>query len=797
MIRIQLSRLASTILLAVLLAVSSVGAYAQDTEPTLRQRLAKLTEDLEKQLLALHIPGMAMAIVQGDQIIYSQGFGYADLKNSTRVTTETLFAIGSSTKAFTASLIGMLVDEGKMSWDDPVTKFLPYFKLKINTDDPEATVTMRDLLSHRTGFSRMDLLWAGGNVSREDVLRTATRAEPWAPFRKRFHYNNVTFLAAGMASSAVTGTSWDALLAERLFTPLGMKSSSSSIRLAQRDDRLSYGYRWNKEAQVYEHRPMRLLDSIGPAGAINSNVLDMAQWLRFQLGRGTFDGRVLLSEIQHGETWRKQIEVGSGMDYGMGWMLRNVAGHRLVEHGGNIDGFAAQVGLFPDVDLGFVLLTNVTITPLQGFASKLVVDALLAEWPEGGEMTSVGENLEAYPGKYDANFGPFKDTHFTVMVQNDRLAIDVPGQMVYQLDPPDDEGKWYFSMTNEIAVSFDRERDGSIVGLKMYQAGMTFELPRRGVKRQAEAEIDLSKLQPYLGKYHAEAKDIDFEVMISNQTLAVDVPGEMLYELFPPNEEARWVFRATDRVAVSFNEADHGEVTSMKLFRDGKQRLELHRVKGPDQAALPTVEEILALRRQRTGGSDTKSFRLTGRLRLVHAGLEGQVTYLSDGHGRFRSEIDFGQFGWIHQVVSKDQGWVDSNIRPAQKLEGKYLTQAIVAHALVLPEHWLPLFDQVKVTGIETLDNRKAYTLQLRIGALPTIMVSIDAETGDLLRYDMSELDPNLGITIRTVTQNEDYRDVEGVRAAFRSVSKNAFVGETVFVLEQLETDIAIDERLF
>lgn len=795
MIRINLSRLVSTGLLVALLAASGVVALAQSTEPTLPQRLAKLTTELEKQRLALHIPGMAMAVVQGDQLIYSHGFGHADLENDTPVTPETLFAIGSSTKAFTASLIGMLVDEGKMGWDDPVTKFLPYFELKIDTDDPEATVTIRDLLAHRTGFTRMSLLWTGGAVSREEVLRTAIRAEPWSPFRERFYYNNVTFLSVGMASGVAAGSSWDELLAERLFTPLGMKSSNSSISTIQNNEHLSLGYRWKEETQDYEHIPMRLLDSIGPAGAINSNVLDMAQWLRFQLGRGTFDGRVLLSEAQHGETWTKQIKVGPGMNYGMGWMLRSVADHRLVEHGGSIDGFAAQVALFPDLDLGFVLLTNVTTTPLQGLSPNLVVESLLADWSDVDETISAGENMEVYAGKYEANFGPFKETLFTVAVKSDRLTIDIPGQMVYELELPNEEGKWTFSLTDEVAVSFDRASDGSVVGLKMYQSEMTFELPKEGVERQAE--IDLSNLQPYLGMYHSEVRDLDFEVKIStNQRLAVDVPGEMLYELFPPNDEDRWVFRPTDRVAVSFGISDNGEVTSLKLFRDGVELMELFRVKKPEQASLPTVEEILALS-QNTGNMDAVSFRITGRVQLVHSGIEGKVTYSSDGARAYRSDTDFGRFGWIHQAVSKDQGWISSNIQPSQRLDGKYLTQAMAAHALLLTEDWLQIFDKVTVTGIETQDDRKAYILQMRVGELPAITASVDAETGDLLHYEMSVIDPNLGIPIRTVTRKEDYRDVEGGRVAFRTVSRNEFSGETIFEIDTFENDVIIEGRLF
>jgi CubicO group peptidase (beta-lactamase class C family) len=793
--RFRFGWIAHTALLAALLVVSSTGASAQPVEPTLQQRLDRLTEEMERQRRALHIPGMAIAIVKGDEIIYSHGFGSADLENNTPVTPSTLFAIGSSTKAFTASLVGMMVDEGRMDWDDPVTKYLPYFELKIDTDDPEAAVTIRDLLAHRSGFTRMGILWAGAAVPREEVLRTAIRAEPWSPFREKFFYNNVTFLAAGMASGIAAGSSWEDLLAERIFTPLGMNSSSTSIGVAQEDARLSLGYTWNEETRTYEVLPMRPLGSIAPAGAINSNVLDMAQWLRFQLGHGSFGGQVLLSEAQHRETWSKQIEVAPGVDYGMGWMLRSVADQKVVEHGGNIDGFAAEVALFPDADLGFVLLTNVTATPLQQVSIKLVADALLADWSgESEPSVASAVSLDVYAGKYEANFGPFKETFFTVTARDGRLFIDVPGQMDYQLEPPDEEGKWYFSLTNEVAVSFDHQDDDSVPGLKMYQAGMTFELPREGVERPVE--IDLSGLRPYLGTYRSEKADLDFEVKISNQRLAVDVPGEMVYELFPPNEDDMWVFRPTDRVAVSFIESDAGEVTSMKMFRDGSERLELLRVSGPEQEALPTEDEIRALNGN-TANAAPGSYRIAGRVRLVNAGLDGRVTFTSDGSHRSRSDTDFGRFGWIHEVVSEDQGWVDSNIQPYRKLEGKYLTQSIVTHALQSPLGWLQIFDTVTVTGVEMLDDRKAYTLILREGELPVISASIDAETGDLLRYEMSILDPRLGVTVKTLTRMEDYRDVDGIRVAFRRVSSNDFTGKSVVEIETFETNIEIDKQTF
>ena len=145
----------------------------------------------------------------------------------------------------------------------------------------------------------------------------------------------------------------------------------------------------------------------------------------------------------------------------------------------------------------------------------------------------------------------------------------------------------------------------------------------------------------------------------------------------------------------------------MKLYRDGVQRQELLRVEESGQASLPTVEEILALPRS-AGDTEASSFRITSRVRLVPAGVEGRVTYYSDGNRRYRSDTDFGRFGWIHEAVSEDQGWVDSNIQPFRKLEGRFLTRAMAAQALLIPEDWLQVFDTVTISGTETLDGRKA-----------------------------------------------------------------------------------------
>ena len=179
--------------------VLPVSLSALAVPPTDEQRLERLAERLESARIEQHVPGMAVAVVKDDKVIFARGFGLANIAEETKVTPETIFAIGSSTKAFTATTIGMLVDEGLMTWDDPVSKWLPYFNPAV-TGDEEAQILVRDMLCHRTGFTRMSILWVNGKVSRETILHTANHAEPWAEYREKFLYNNVMLMAAGMCA---------------------------------------------------------------------------------------------------------------------------------------------------------------------------------------------------------------------------------------------------------------------------------------------------------------------------------------------------------------------------------------------------------------------------------------------------------------------------------------------------------------------------------------------------------------------------------------------------------------------
>ncbi|MFC1927020.1 serine hydrolase [Chloroflexota bacterium] len=782
------------LLVLVLLAAIILPYYAAPATPAvapeLQQRLDLLVEQLELQRQTLHVPGMAIAVVKDDQLVLTHGFGIASIEKETPVTPETIFAIGSSTKAFTATLVGMLVDEGKMDWDDPVIEYLPYFQMDIASADESDEITLRDVLSHRTGFTRMSLLFASGQIPREEVLLDATKAEPYVSLREKFYYSNVMYMAAGVAAGKADGTDWDTLVTERIFEPLGMDSTTTSVTQAEQDSRLASGYLWDEDLQAYEYKPMRDVDNIGPSGSINSNVLDMAQWLRLQLNRGEFEGRRLISEESLSETWTTQIDITENVGYGMGWMIREWEGQPVIEHGGNIDGFSAQVAMLPESDLGFVLLTNASASPLPPQVINMVWDTLVGEEPTDADAT---EDYEPYIGNYIANFGQFKDTVFTVLVQNGRLAIDIPGQQVFELKEPDEEGKWYFVISSEVAVSFERDENDDVIGMKMYQAGMTFDLPREGV--EIAPEIPLDQLQKYLGSYRSEELQVTVEVLIQNNRLAIDVPGDMVYELYPPDENDRWVFRVTADISVSFNETPAGQVDSLTMYQAG-QEFTLPQI---ESKSLPTVAEIMALRDAQGNEAALAAmgnYRIDSTVYSAQSGVRGTVSVYVAGPDKYRADADYGKYGYSHTVVNGDNAWVESSFGPFKELRGQLLEQAKRGNPYVMTGDWRDYFDSIKVLRADILDDKEVYVVELKAGDLPAMTVFVDAITGDVLLSEIISLQEG-GIGIPVTIRSEDFQEVYGIRIPSRSITSNEETGRTIVEDETIETNIQLDDDFF
>lgn len=367
-------------------ALASVSADAQ------RGPLRGLDAYAEQAMRDWRVPGMALAVVKDDSVVYMRGFGTRTLGRDEPVDAHTSFAIASTTKAFTATAVAMLVDEGKVRWDDPVSMHVPGFSVMSNPG-LSGELTVRDLLSHRTGLPTADLLWYASGSSSEDILRRLRYARPFASPRSRYQYNNNAYMLAGMVVEHASGMPWAEFVRTRILQPLGMDETLTGYQGLDARGNVATPHLEVRDTV----RPIRYLDfdNIGPAGSINSSVADMTRWMRAQLAGGALPGgERLVSEAQHREMQTPQFLVPQSAyypaarlarpnftAYGLGWFMQDYRGRRIVMHTGSIDGMSALLALVPEERLGMVVYLNLDHAELRHALMYRVIDAYLGAPP--------------------------------------------------------------------------------------------------------------------------------------------------------------------------------------------------------------------------------------------------------------------------------------------------------------------------------------------------------------------------------------------------------------------------------
>lgn len=428
-----------------------------EKETNLVSHLAAIEKQIEKRRVETGVPGLSLAIIKDDSVIFEKGFGLRDVENNLPATPETIFAAGSTTKAFTAMLAAIAADEDKLSLEDSPKKYLPYFKLRDKEADEK--ITIRDLLTHRSGLNRTDLAMLSPVFSREEIIRVASDAKPTAPFRAKWQYQNVMYAAAGEATARAFDSSWEKLLREKILKPLGMKESNVSVKEMQASENCAVGYSYDWDTKKLSRKRLIDLKSPAPAGALNSNAREMIRWVRLMVNRGKIGGKELVSEKNFAELVKPQIPIAPGMSYGLGWFIGDWKGKKTVYHGGNIDGFHSMVAFIPEENIGFVLLSNVSYTPLADEAREIIWSNLL----EKKSQTPVTENkiqqtsdsknspsladLQREVGRY--HFAQ-ADAVFEIALKDGKLHLIAPGQPVlalehlegrqYRLAPPAPDG---------------------------------------------------------------------------------------------------------------------------------------------------------------------------------------------------------------------------------------------------------------------------------------------------------------------------------------------------------------------
>jgi CubicO group peptidase (beta-lactamase class C family) len=344
------------------------------------------------------LPGLAIAIVAGDSVVFSRGYGLRDIERPEPVDTGTRFAIGSTTKAMISVALGILVDEGAVEWDAPVITYLPWFRV----GDPYITreLTVRDLLTHRAGFPNIDQIWTNPGFTTDDILHRIAELEPVYSLRSSFIYQNVMYAVAGAVIEAAAGMPWDAFLHARIFEPLGMTATQATLGAVEGQPNVASPHtNAGGTIRLTRNTPV---DAVGPAGSVWSSVDDMARWVRFNLNGGELEGTRLLDQATHREIVSPQVIAPASMyptmtivqprffTYGLAWFIHDYRGEAVVMHTGSISGMNALAGMLPDRGVGVYVLANAGGAELRHALMYRVFD-LFAGAPERDWSTELRE----------------------------------------------------------------------------------------------------------------------------------------------------------------------------------------------------------------------------------------------------------------------------------------------------------------------------------------------------------------------------------------------------------------------
>ena len=421
------------------------------------KRLKGIEKDINEVIAETKVPGLSVAIIENDKVIYTSGFGFRDYENKIPVDANTLFAIGSTSKAFTSSILGILREEGKLTFDDSPLDHIPGFRFY--NDEMNSAINIQDLMSHRTGLAGHDASWyMFPTHDKDEMVKRVAHHEPATGVRQKWIYNNFMFLVQGVIAEKITGKSWEENIKERIFNPLGMNRSNSVIDGLKNSENVAFGYKLDAKQQVAKVDYYDVA-GMGPAGSINSSANDMAKWLSIWINDGQYDGKEILpltyvqEAIKPHAATTLPINLFPGISnihlftYGYGWMMSSYKGFYHVEHNGAIDGFTSHVSFFPDAKIAISVLTNQDgslsptyirniladrmldvektdwIANLKGMNAKLKEAAEMGKTPvDKKEGTKPSHALADFTGKYaHPGYGSFEIT-----LDKDSLIADLP-----------------------------------------------------------------------------------------------------------------------------------------------------------------------------------------------------------------------------------------------------------------------------------------------------------------------------------------------------------------------------------
>ena len=804
-VRFMLSLVLTVALFAVGLPQISYAQTATKQAQTiddLKSRLARIEEKTEARRKELGIPGMSLVIVKDGEIIFAKGFGYKDVEKQIPVSADTQFAIGSSTKAFTALSVLMSQDEGKLSLDDNPRKHLAYFKMK-DTETNEK-ITIRDLLSHSSGLSRTDLGMLTGKLNRAELIQVAGEAKPVAKLREKFGYQNIMFTAAGEIVAQVQKTPWEKFVPERIFKPLGMTNSTMDLKQMQKAKDYSFGYEYNFDTKQSRKLPFRDIDEVAPAGSINSSANDMAKWLKFILSGGTVNGKRLVSEKGFEEWIKPQMTIAGKTSYGLGWFLQDWKGLKVVQHGGNIDGFNALVATIPEKKLGFVMLTNVTGSSLGNELMPIVWENILEEKKTDEAIKLTPKEMEKMVGKY--RFEAAK-IDIEVKMENENLVMLVPGQPTYILERSGERQFNPIGAPEGFAVKFTPAQ-GDATELYLQQPQGNYTLPRIGADGKVITTQTVSANNPakeLIGKYKTPTGKGTVEIKDSDGKITFNIEGQPPYALAEKAKDEFSLSPLPDTYFLKVKRGTDGKTVSVVIVQpEGGFEFKRDESK-PDDKPKMTVDEVLAKTIVALGGAENWK-KLTSRetkfeMDFENQGIKGFGTEYEKSSNMSAAEVTMTALG---KTIATSSEYFDGisggetvSFAPAEIYTGQRLEDAKYESNFYGLLNWKNNLKSAEVTGTAKVGDEDVYVVKFTPEKASEFTYYISQKTF-LPLEKMSVIVSSTSSQKIPITQTfSDYRAVDGVMFPFKTVSVSPSMGDVVTYLKEIKHNISIDDAKF
>ena len=793
--------------LVVLLSLFTVSlptvGYAQSGTQTASavdysKALQTIEDKAEARRKELGIPGVSLVIVKDDKIIYVKGLGYKDFENKVAVTPDTQFAIGSATKAFTGLTVLMSQDEGKLSLEDSPKKYLPYFKMY--DPDTDKNITIRDLMSHSSGLNRTDLAMITGKLNRAELIQVAGQAKPTAKLREKFQYQNIMFVAAGEIASVVQKLPFDKLIESRIFKPLGMSNSTMSMKEMQKVKDYSYGYNYNFDTKATTKLPFRDIDEIAPAGSINSTARDMAEWLRFVLNGGSVNGKRLVSEKGFDEWLKPQMKVAGTSSYGFGWFLQTWNGLKVVQHGGNIDGFNSMVAMIPEKKIGFVLLTNVSASSLGSDLMPVVWQNLLPSDNPNENIKLPVKTMEKMVGKYHLDSA---NLDVEVKIVGEDLVMVVPGQPPYTLERTGPRQFKPATLPDGFAIKFT-PATGDATELELAQPGHTSTLKRAGADGTKPAVTGVAAAKELVGKYTGPQGGT-VEIKESDGNVTFNIGGQQPYTLTEKDKDNYAMSPLPEAYSLKAKRDAAGKITSIVVTQpEGEFEF---KVAAASSDATPkiTVDDLHQKVVDASGGEANlrkiKTRVTEADIDLENQGVRAVTRSYAKAPNMSASETTMTALG---KTIATGWEYFDGtageelfSFAPVQKYSGKRLDDARLGADLYSLLDWKTNYKKLEITGTAKVAGEEAYMIKFDPEKGTAFTEYYSTKTFYLLKRDGVISLANSEQQIPYSTLYSDYRDVDGIKIPFRTVNNNIGNGNIVTTLKSVKHNVPLNDKLF